>query len=485
MDLPSLSVTDARAALRRGDFSCVVYVEALLACSDEWNFLNAFVAQDRARLRDAARGTDARGDARGRLPLAGIPIALKDNIDTASLPTTGGTGALKGRCPPMDAPATQRLRAAGALLAGKTNMHELAFGITSNNAVTGAVHNPYAPSCIPGGSSGGSAAAVSARMVPAALGTDTGGSVRLPAALCGVVGFRPSVGRYPGAGVIPISHTRDTVGPLARCIDDIRLLDSVLSGRVATAPPISLAGLRLGIPRSYFLAGMDAALAPVVEAALQALQRAGVELVEVEVRGVGALNAAAGFPVALYELMQDFPAYLARAGYDLDMQDLLAGAGSPDVRAVLASQRGPDAVSAGAYQNALQARARLQEAYAECFRAGRVDALVFPTAILPARPIGEDDTVELGGARVPTFAGFIHNTDPGSNAGLPGISLPIGLTEAGLPVGLEVDGAQGSDDRLLAIAAALEGVLPPTPAPPKPAGMRRTIHQGGENDRSS
>jgi mandelamide amidase len=462
-----LTVTEARSALVRGDFSCKEYVAALLARSEAAADINALVAQDPEALLAAAAQMDDSGAARdAALPLGGIPIALKDNIDTLALPTTGCTGALQGRRPAGNAPVAQALFDGGALLGGKANMHELAFGISCNNALTGPTRNPYDKRMIPGGSSGGSAAAVAARMFPASLGTDTGASVRLPAALCGVIGFRPTVGRYPGQGIIPISHTRDTPGPIARSMADIRLLDGILASD-GTPPEavVSLKGLRLGLPLRYFFGGADPQVSRVIDAALALLREAGVDLVEAEVESLQPLNDAVGFPVALYELQHDLPAYLARAGYPMTLAEVAAGISSPDVAGIVSSQLGEQAVPRAAYEAALAARVQLQAAYFDYFTGHRLDAMIFPTAILPARPIGDDLTVELNGEQVPTFFTFIRNTDPGSNAGIPGISLPAGLTSEGLPVGIELDGPGGSDRRLLAIAAALEAILPRLPAP--------------------
>lgn len=467
MELHEWTIAQARAALVKGEVSCVDYVSALLAQDRRKAALNALIARDDDALLAAARARDDDGSARdpARL-LAGIPIALKDSINTVELTTSAGTGALRGRVPPANAPIAQRLFDAGALLAGKANMHELAFGITTNNAVTGATGNPWDARMIPGGSSGGSAAAVGARIVPAAIGTDTGASVRLPAALCGVVGLRPTVGRYPGKGVVPISHTRDTPGPIARSVEDIALLDRILAADDPIPAPARLDGLRLGVPRRYFYDGADTEVLARMDEALEQLRQAGVILIEAEVDTLGPLNDAVGLPVALYELMQDLPAYLRDCGYELTMHDIAAGVGSPDVAAILQSQLGDQAIPRAAYEEAMKARVRLQAACADYFSQHRVDAMVFPTSILPARPIGEDTMVELNGQQVPTFPTYIRNTDPGSNAGIPGISIPIGLTAARLPVGLELDGPQGSDHRLIAIAAAIEEILPAMPLPP-------------------
>jgi Asp-tRNA(Asn)/Glu-tRNA(Gln) amidotransferase A subunit family amidase len=430
--------------------------------------LNAFASFSADALRASARSADERLRTGERLPLLGIPLALKDNMDVAGVPCGAGTGALKAHVPRSDAELVRRLGAAGAVLAGKLNMHELAFGITSNNAVTGAVRNPWDPARIPGGSSGGSGAAVAARLVPAAIGTDTGGSVRVPAALCGVVGFRPTVGRVPASGLAPISATRDTAGPLARTVRDCALLDEVLAGAPAGVPSLSLNGLRLGVPRAPFWEDLAPDLREVAEAALATLGRAGAVLVEMELPGVMQADAECSFPVALYEFVRDMGRYLADRAPEISLQQVIAGVGSPDVRGAVGTLLSGGGIPEPVYRQALEARTRLQSLYAAAFAQHRVEALVFPTTPRTAAPIGEDETVELNGKRVPTFGTFIRNTDPGSNASLPGVTLPAGLA-SGLPVGLALDGPIGSDRHLLAIAAAVEAVMPPAPRPNLPA----------------
>ena len=465
-ELIELTVVEAAAALRARACSCREYVEALVARCEAMAHLNAFVSHDREELLAAAQAVDEGSGARG--PLSGVPLALKDNIDTGTLTTSGATGALAGLVAPRNAPVAEALFAAGALLGAKANMHELAFGITNNNAVTGAARNPWDRSMIPGGSSGGTAVAVAARMMPAGIGTDTGGSVRVPAALCGLAGFRPSVGRYPGAGIIPISHTRDTAGPIARTVADIRLLDAVMAGRAqpgpgpgpGSGPDPALAGLRLGIPRAAFYRDLEPDVAAEAGRVLELLSDHGVELVEAEIPEVSDLNAAVGFPIALYEFVRDLPRYLAGNGIELSMSEVLEGIGSPDVRGIVASQLGPEAMPEEVYRRALEVdRPRLQRTYADYFAEQAVEAVLFPTSPVSARPIGEDETIELNGERVPTFPTVIRNTDPGSNAGIPGLSLPAGLTSTGLPVGMELDGPAGSDERLLAVAAAVEEAI--------------------------
>ncbi|WP_193176991.1 indoleacetamide hydrolase [Oricola nitratireducens] len=457
-ELFDLTITQALDGLAARRFSAREYARALIARCEDQASLNALVSSDWGKLLDAADVVDTSGKAGEGL--GGIPLCLKDNINTGILPTGAATGALADHVAAAPAPVAKALFDAGALLGGTGNMHELAFGITSNNGVTGAARNPWNPAMIPGGSSGGVAAAVAGRMFPGGVGTDTGASVRLPASLCGLVGFRPTVGRYSGDGIVPISHTRDTAGPITRSVADTRLLDRVMAGSGTEATPIFLAGLRLGVPLGYFYDNLDPAVAANADASLKALTDAGVTLVEADIADIGEINAAVSFPVALYEFMQDLPRYLRDNGLDLTMQDILDGIGSPDVKGLFASQMGPEAMPEAAYRKAMdEDRPRLQAAYAGYFETHKIDAIIFPTAPLPARPIGDDETVELNGERLPTFPTFIRNTDPASNAGIPGISLPSGLGPDGLPLGMELDGPVLSDDRLLAIAAAIEAVF--------------------------
>ena len=230
-ELCDLGVVAATEAIRRGDISAEALAAALLKRAESLAALNAFTALEPARALEAARAADRARSAGAPLgPLHGVPIALKDNIDTADLPTSAGTPLLRDHRPRRNAAVAQALFGAGAILFGKAGMHELAFGITSNNAAFGAIRNPYDHSRIPGGSSGGSGAAVGARILPASIGSDTGGSVRIPAAFCGVFGFRPTLQRWSQAGIVPIAATRDTAGPLARCVADLALLDAVVTG---------------------------------------------------------------------------------------------------------------------------------------------------------------------------------------------------------------------------------------------------------------
>lgn len=465
MDPLELTLLEAATALRTRQLGHQEYVLALLQQTDRVASLNAWISRDPEGLIQQAKALDQASSAPSEhLPLAGIPVAIKDNIDTADLPTSGGTRALLASRPQRNAIVVERLLQSGCLIAGKTNLHELALGGTTHNAVTGACRNPWNPLRIPGGSSGGSAVAVASRMVPAALGTDTGASVRLPAALCGVVGFRPSMGRYASQGILHLSPSKDTVGPMARSVADVAWLDALLAQAPANLPDVSLKGLRLGIPRGDFFEGVDPQVLAVIEQALDTLVSEGVVCVTLDVPDLKRHNDATGSTLVMFEMMQTLPAYAQAQG--LSMDALLAGVGSPDVARLLSGQLGPARVTATAYAAAQARRQQLQAAYARHFADNRLDALAFPTCLMTAPPIGHDDTVHLRGQQVPTFKTLIRNTDPGSNAGLPGISLPAGLTTEGLPVGLELDGPLGSDRHLLGLAAAIERVLPRLPRPP-------------------
>ena len=270
------------------------------------------------------------------------------------------------------------------------------------------------------------------------MGTDTGGSVRVPAALCGIVGFRPGTGRWSQAGVVPISHTRDTPGPMTRSVVDCALMDSVVTGAPAELAGKSLKGLRIGVPRRHFWEDLDPELSSICETVLSQMKEAGVVLVDVDMSEEATLDAEAGFPIALYETVVDLGRYLADHNVGLDFAGLAKRAASPDVNGILMSLAGDGAVPEEVYRNALQQRSTLQDAYRRHFGEHGISAIVFPTTPAPAALIGEDETFELNGKPHPTFATFIRNSGPGSVAGIPGINLPAGITVSGLPVGIEL-----------------------------------------------
>jgi Asp-tRNA(Asn)/Glu-tRNA(Gln) amidotransferase A subunit family amidase len=460
------------AAIRAKKITAIEVTKAALERAEQWKDLNAFIFLN----KDGALATAAEIDEGRSGPLAGLPVIIKDNINTADYPTTGGTPALRHAQPSRNAPSMERLFKAGAVIIGKTNLHELAFGITSTNlsSFAGPVKNPYDRSRIPGGSSGGTAAAIAAGIVTCGLGTDTGGSTRIPAALTGTVGLRPSVGnggaqrRYnDGNLVVPISHTRDTVGPMGRTVADVALLDSVITGSSpAVAEP--LRGKRFGVPASLW-SGLDRDVENVMKAARQKLEGAGAVFVEADMAGLFEQNAKVSFPVALHEPIGDIPAWLQASGIEgITLADIAAKIASPDVKGAFGAITA-DAFGA-AYQDAISVqRPALQKMYEDYFRNNNVDAVLFPTTIAPAPLIdavkGSGEMSINGGAPVPVFDTMIRNTDPGSNAGIPGLSLFAGMTPGGLPVGLEIDGPVGSDGKLLGLGLSIEAVLGNAPPP--------------------
>jgi mandelamide amidase len=474
-DLAQLTVTEAAQLIRDGRVSSAELTRALLKRIRANADLNAFITVNEDAALDAAHRADRqrdRGDARELGPLHGVPLVLKDNIHVAGLTNTAGTPGLRNFVPDDNAPVAQALLDAGAIVLGKTNMHELAFGITSNNAAFGAVKTPYDRSKFAGGSSGGTGAAVAARLAPGGLGTDTGGSVRIPAALNGVAGLRPSVTRYPQVGITPISSTRDTAGPLARTVVDLVLLDSVITRDWRRVQPESPRKIRLGVVPEMF-ENLDVETRVLTDLALQKLRRAGVTLVDVRMDGLADLNGKVGFPVALFEANRDLTAYLTNYDTGLTLEQLAAQIASPDVKGIFQGAvltGAPGAIPESVYRDAINLyRPQLQKLYADTFRNHRLDAIVFPTTPLPASPaVGSDEFVSLNGVNVPTFFTYIRNTDPGSNAGVPGLSIPMALTKGGLPLGIEIDGPAGSDRKLLAIGLTLERILGRLPAPPGP-----------------
>ena len=466
--LAELTATEVLAGLKAREFTASSYIEALLKRSEQLAGLNAFINQDGEMMRAAAKLADERleaGEEAGAL--LGLPIVVKDNIDTADLPTTAGTPALKDWRPTSNAPVMQALLDAGAILGGKTNMHELAFGITSNNVGYGAVKNPYDDRLIPGGSSGGTAAAVAARLAPAGLGSDTGGSCRIPAALCGCVGFRPTLGRYSQAGVVPISHTRDTIGPLARSVADIALLDGVCAGEALSAFEKPIEEIRIGVPATYFYENLDFELEAVVAKTLERFRGEGVQLIDVDLENIQALYESIAFPIVLFEALREMSIYLYRSGNSLSISNLVDQIADDRIKQLLISLQGDNAVPSDLYREVIaKGHPALQRAYAGYFEDNQLDAMVVPTTPLPARPIGQDETVDLNGEQAPTFMTYIRNTDPPSNAGLPCLSVPAGLTASGLPVGVEFVGPAGSDAAVLHIGALFETIVGPLPPPP-------------------
>jgi Asp-tRNA(Asn)/Glu-tRNA(Gln) amidotransferase A subunit family amidase len=475
--LVGLTASDVAELLEWRVLTSEQYARAVLDRADRLQPWNAFVTRTSPDdVLEAARQSDrrrARGRAKG--PLDGVPFVIKDNFDSADLPTTSGTPALFGNRPARNAAVLQKLLDGGAILIGKANMHELAFGVTSNNPATGAVHNPYDPGKIPGGSSGGSAVAVASGIVPIALGSDTAGSVRIPSALSGTVGFVPSAGRYSTDGLMVVSNTQDRVGTLARSVRDLVLLDGVLAADKGHVRPARLRGLRLGVDRANFANNLDPAVSVLFERALAELRARGVVLVEVPIlprpdflATIGSLRQTIGF----FEAPINTARYLSQnARPRLTIQQLAAGIATPEVRGIFFNflvPGAPGAITPDAYHQALAARDRLREAYRAYFKGQKVAGVLLPTTVLPARPIGQDAVVDLNGTPVPTTLIYSQNTVPASYAGLTSLSVPIGLSEDGLPVGIELDGDEGDDETVLGIGLMLERVFGRLPAPTLP-----------------
>jgi Asp-tRNA(Asn)/Glu-tRNA(Gln) amidotransferase A subunit family amidase len=388
--------------------------------------------------------------------LAGVPFAVKDNIETRDYPTTAGTAALRGNLTGRNARVVQQLVDAGAVVVGKTNMHELGLGVTSNNATFGPVRHPVDPSKSAGGSSGGSAVAVARSEVPFALGTDTGGSVRIPASFCGIVGYRPSTGRYSSEGLVNISWTRDTIGILAKSMEWITEVDAAITGRKA-ADPDPGRRIRLGVPGDFY-ERLDPGVERVIADALDLLERQGVDLVELHMGGICEASLEVGFPIIDYETEHALRRYLGSRSTPMTFEEFCLAEHSPDVRKIL-QELAENPVAPAIYQAALEERRELQNRYRKAFAGSDIDALAYPTVVTTAPALGEDEVLIRNGANEPLLRTIVTNTTPSTVAATPSISLPAGLSDEGMPVGLALEGLPGDDVRLLNIAMEVEDCL--------------------------
>ncbi len=453
------SLSQSVRRIHTGETTALELTKAVIAGAETHAALNVYTHFDADALLQVATTFDELDSAaRQNLPLAGVPLIIKDNMNTRFLPTSAGTPALKHHVPESNALVVERLLAAGALIAGKANLHELSSGGTSNNGCFGPVANPYDPACIPGGSSGGTAAAVAAGMVSAGLGTDTAGSVRVPVALCGVAGFRASTRRYPAEGIVPLTHSFDTPGPIATNVTDIVLLDQVLSDDNNIADPKSADTLRLGVPTATMVAGATPEVRQVFDVALKKLASAGVELVEVDLSEIIKLGVQASAIIMDAEFVPLMRAYLEAHAPSISLEQLAQQIASPTVQKIVQGrlQQAPDrACYTDAVENILP---RLKELHQVLHREQQLDALIFPTTTDAAYPRDTDDLVFKEGKS--TFAWmYFANTCLASFADNPSLSIPAGVTQAGMPVGVCLDGLTGEDSRLLAVGMTVETVL--------------------------
>ncbi|MBI5481548.1 MAG: Asp-tRNA(Asn)/Glu-tRNA(Gln) amidotransferase subunit GatA [Deltaproteobacteria bacterium] len=488
-DPTTVGAAELRERIARRELSSVEATRAYLdRIARRDGRLHAFLHVDEEGALARAAAIDAalaRGEAPG--PLAGVPVALKDIFVTRGIPTTCGSRILAGWVPPYDGTAATRLRAAGAVLLGKLNMDEFAMGSSNENSAFGPTRNPWDLQRVPGGSSGGSAAAVAASLCALALGTDTGGSIRQPASLCGVVGIKPTYGRVSRYGVIAFASSLDQVGPLGRGVADCALALEVIAGhdpRDATSLPApvpryrdaagrGVRGLRVGVPTEYFGAGLDPEVAAAVTAAIESLRAAGAAVVSVSLPHTE-------YAIAAYYLICTAEASSNLARYDGVRYGLrverptLQGT----YRATRAAGFGPEvkrrimlgtyALRAGYYdeyyRKAQCVRTLVREDFRRAFE--RCDLLATPTSPLPAFRLGEKVADPLAMYLCDAY------TTSCNLAGLPGMSLPCGFTAAGLPVGLQLLGRPLEEETIFRAAFAYEAAAPGSARrPPDPDAL--------------
>jgi aspartyl-tRNA(Asn)/glutamyl-tRNA(Gln) amidotransferase subunit A len=423
--------------LRAGQVSPPDLVDAYLARIRANASLRAFITVDEeAAAREARRAGRALARGAGN-PLSGVPIAIKDLFATRGLRTTAGSRILRDWVPDSDAAAVARLRAAGAVVLGKTNLHEFAYGVTNGNPWWGVARNPWDPERIPGGSSGGSAIAVVTGLAAGALGSDTGGSIRIPAALCGCIGLKPTFGVIPLEGVFPLGWSLDHAGPLTRTVDDARLLFEILAARrLGSRPPTR--GLRVGVIRGTLVNRVEVGVAGRVAAGIQALKDGGLRVSELEIPELDWTGA-----MQLVTLRAEASAVHARW---LRRRPRAYG---EDVRIRL---RLGALVSGPEYATAQRARGTLREALRLAFE--RVDVLALPTTPIVAPRIGLRSIRWPDGSE-PVDGALVRLTQPFNLAGVPALSVPCGRVD-GLPVGLQLVAPWNEEARLLAVGEVVE-----------------------------
>ncbi|MBI4887822.1 MAG: amidase [Acidobacteria bacterium] len=441
------TIAEFARALRAHDLTAEVATERCLESIAARNpSLNAFITVFADQARAQARQADVDLSAgRDRGPLHGVPLSIKDLFDVAGAPTTAASRVRAGHMARNDAAAVRALRAGGAILVGKNNLHEFALGPTNEDSAFGPARHPLDPRRSPGGSSGGSAASVLAGMAYASIGTDTGGSIRIPAAACGLVGLKPGFGEISTDGVVPLSVTLDHVGPICRSATDARILYDALRGEpspVATGTRRNLRGLRLGVLRDYFMALLDPEVESAFHQACLRMREAGAELRDAVIPHAGDIGL-----VYTRIVLSEAAAYHAAT---LERQPDLY---TPNVRLRLERGRG---ILSEDYAQALREREVLREDVDRALRG--CDALVLPTLPIPAPTIGAD-VVRLAGADEPIRNVMLRLTQLFNLTGHPAMTLPCGTSAEGFPVGAQLVGSQGGTAALLDLAAALEPCL--------------------------
>jgi indoleacetamide hydrolase len=433
-------------------------LEQSIAQAEKHAELNALIGFDAAAARQRAALAVAASPATSTSSrFAGVPLVVKDNIAVAGMPLTGGCPAFAGYVPSTTASAVQKLLDCGAYVLAKANLHELAFGITSANQAYGPVLNPFDHQHLAGGSSGGCAVAVATGISPIALGNDTGGSIRIPAALCGVFGFRPSTGRYPTDGVLTLSPTRDAIGTMARTLDELIALDQVLASEASNSS-IDTNPKRIAIPVQPFWSDLSPEMSVACEAALHSLRRAGFETIDVDASEIARIDEAIGFVIAVHETWIEWQRTVPeRLG--ISVQAMTGQIASDDVRSLFEMMASDQCPPASAYVGALAQRAELQAAYRRLLRDANAATLLMPTTVRAAMRRDETETCWLNGTQRPTFPTFVRQTSPASVAGCPSLSLPGGLLASGLPFGLLLEALPGQDLALLSIARQVEAAL--------------------------
>jgi aspartyl-tRNA(Asn)/glutamyl-tRNA(Gln) amidotransferase subunit A len=422
--------------------------------------LNAFLTVNAEHALAAARRAEKqllrrRSSRRENSPLLGIPITIKDNIWTRGIRSTAGSKILRDFMPSEDSTVARKLARAGAILLGKTNLNEFAYGITGGNAHYGPVHNPWALDRISGGSSAGSAVAIAAGLCAASIGTDTGGSIRVPSAFCGTVGLKPTFGRVSVFGTMPLSPSFDHVGPLARSVADAAILLGLIAGRdpldpTSSARPVEdfrgalgkpLRKFRLGRPREHFWEKLDGEVRRAAEAAVRNMEKRGAAVREVSLPHLKeSLDSATDISLAealhVHEAAGYFPARAAEYGEEVRHRIEVGGK-----------------VPANRYLAGFDVRKRLLAEFDEAFQ--NVDAIVAPTVPVPAPLIGAE-SVHIDGDQIGVRAAIVGHCRPANFTGLPAISIPCGFTRDGLPVGLQLIGRAFDEATLLRIAISYE-----------------------------